>query len=66
MVAISAPFANQEQQLLLLAEVAHEFGVRPSALLRGSAFDLQIDLACALLLWRERERIARETYEFHR
>ncbi len=54
MVAISARFAQHPDQLLLLAEVAREFGCRPSELLRGSAFELQIDLACAALLWRQR------------
>jgi hypothetical protein len=60
MVPISAPFANQEQQLLLLAEVAETFGCRPSALLRGPATDLQIDLACAAMLWRERASAAQQ------
>jgi len=54
MVAISVHFANQESQLLLLAETAETFGCRPSALLSGNASDLQIDLACAALLWRQR------------
>jgi integrase len=56
MVAISACFADREPQLLLLAEIAQEFGCRPSELLRGEASDLQIDLASAAVLWRERTK----------
>jgi hypothetical protein len=62
MVAISARFAVQEKQLLLLAEIAETFGCRPSALLCGLASELQIDLACAALLWKQRaERLTVET-----
>lgn len=53
-VAISRRFAAREKQLLLLGEVAQEFGCRPSELLNGSPRDLQIDLACAVLLWKQR------------
>jgi hypothetical protein len=61
MVAISIPFAIREEQLLLLAEVAREFHCRPSKILRGGTSDLQIDLACAVVLWRE--RMARQRWD---
>lgn len=58
MVATSARFAEKnETQLLLLAEVAQEFGQDPASLLRFPSYDMQINVACAVVLWRERERI---------
>ena len=49
--------------MLLLAQTAAEWKVRPSELLRGGAMDLQIDLAAAACLWKWRERMVEEERE---
>ena len=57
--ATSRPFV-EGPNLLLLARVAETWSCRPSDLIeaRGTT-GLQIDLAAAMVLWRERERLAR-------
>jgi hypothetical protein len=55
---VSRAFAENERGLLLLAQTAAEWKVRPSEMLGGSSRDYQIDLACAVALWRWRVEMA--------
>ena len=53
----SPPFAASEN-LLLLAQVAETWSCRPSELVEADGTTaLQLDLACAVALWRRRQGI---------
>ena len=56
MAVISAPFESRE--LLLTAQIAETWHIRPSELLAVAepVEALQIDAACAILLWEWREK----------
>ncbi len=62
MPATSTPFLANDNQLLLLAQVATQWSVRPSALVEVTGvLAWQIDLACALRYWEFQAELARQS-----
>jgi hypothetical protein len=57
LAATSRSFAEANQnELLLLAQLAEQWHCRPSEMLKSQISDFQIDLACALMLWEQRAK----------
>jgi len=55
MEVTSPPFARKNpKQLLLMAQAAQTFGQWPSSLLQMSPWDQQFNIACAVVLWGDK------------